>query len=278
MAKTKNTLHVPLVVTGYILFGLLVVATLLSTTIPFGRILFDPRSLHLNVAVMMIALTVGAILPVLIGYLIGDHAVKGKSRLSHHFNGVLFGLLAYWLIMLSVFIPIPNELVRDFNTRTIVVNLVPSICIAIVTIVLAIAHVRSRQAKQDVLDYKPFSVLLIAAIGAIPLLSFINNIATNSVNIYTFVSPLAIIVLGVISYVTLLKARLSVYSRVVWAAVSLSVLFIAVYVSFQLVNSIATYLEPRPTMESQSLETWGAFILALVGWGIYWAKQVKVLR
>lgn len=280
MVKTKKTNpHSPLVITGYILFALLIVAVLLSTTIPFGRMLFDPRVLRNNVAVITVALTVGAILPVFVGYMIGDHSVKSKSRLSHHFSGILFGLLAYWLMtLMSVLVLIPNELSMGYNARIILINLIPSIGVAIITTILAIAHVRSRQAKHDILEYKPFSVVLISSIAVLPIWSLVNNIVTNSVNLYTFVSPAIIIGLGLVSYVSLRKTRLSKYGRLTWSVISISVAFVAIYVTSQLVDTVATYIDARPTMESQLIVSGIGLILALAGWIFYWSKQVKSLR
>ena len=280
MVKTKKTNpHSPLVITGYILFALLIVAVLLSTTIPFGRMLFDPRVLRNNVAVITVALTVGAILPVFVGYMIGDHSVKSKSRLSHHFSGILFGLLAYWLMtLMSVLVLIPNELSMGYNARIILINLIPSIGVAFITTILAIAHVRSRQAKHDVLEYKPFSVVLISSIAVLPIWSLVNNIVTNSVNLYTFVSPTIIIGLGLVSYVSLRKTRLNKYGQSAWSAISISVAFVAIYVMSQLVDTVATYIDARPTMESQLIVSGIGLILALAGWIFYWSKQVKSLR
>lgn len=280
MVKTKNksTQH-PLVITGYVLFALLVISVLLSTTIPFGRMLFDPRVLHNNVALITIALTVGAILPVLVGYIIGDHSVRSKSRLSHHFNGVLFGLLAYWLMMLlSVFVLIPSELPIGYNAKIILINLVPSLGVTIATTILAIAHVRSRVVKQDILDYKPFSVMLITSILVLPVWSLVHDIVTNSVGYYSFLSPAIIVVLGLIAYASLRKTSLASYSKVVWSAVAVSVAFMTAYVVSQLVYAIAMYIDARPTMESQLVVSAVGLALALAGWIFYWSKQVKLLR
>jgi len=283
MIKTKNkTIHVPLVVTGYILFSLLVVATLLSTTIPWGQMLIAnlTRVSHYNLAVFFIALTVGAVLPVLLGYIIGNSSVKSKSKLSHHFNGVLFGLLAFWIMTIfAVLVTIPSELFSSQpNERVILINLLPCIGVAIITTIIAIVHARSRQSKHDILLYKPFSVSLIASIVVLPLWSLINNISTNSVSVDSFVSLLTVLILGVLSYVTLRKAKLSTYDKVVWSAVSVSVFFVASFVSSQLISVASDFLLSRPTMETYTLLRWGSFILALVAWSVYWIWQAKALR
>ncbi len=280
MIKTKKkSIHVPLVVSGYVLFSLLIIATLLSTTIPFGILLFNPRVLHHNVAVITIALTVGSFLPVLIGYVIGDRSTKSKNRLSHHFNGVLFGLLAFQVLTSPLLMVIPADLFAgDFNMRIIVFNVLPSVGVAIVTSILAIAHVRSRQAKHDILEYKPFPVLLIASMIVMPLWSLVNNIITNSVSVNSFMSLVIIIFLGLISYVSLRKTQLSKFNKVAWSSVSVSMVFVVTYASPQLVYAIATYLNARPTMEDQAIVSGIGVVLALVGWLVYWVIQVKTLR
>lgn len=280
MTKThKLNEYLPLVIAGYGLFSLLIIATLLSTTIPWGMMLFNPRVLHYNVAVFALALTIGSFLPVLVGYMIGDHSVKSNNKLRHHFNGILFGLFAYWMMtLLAVLVIIPPEgFTADARIRIVLANLLPSIGVAVVTTIFAIAHVRSRQARHDLLLYKPFVVVLIAAIAILPLWSLINNIVTSSVSIYSFVSLIIVAVIGLISYVTLHKTKLNTFDKVAWSAVSVSVLFVAVYVSSLLASVILNYML-TPTMEAQTIMHIGGCVLALAGWSIYWIKQVKSLK
>jgi hypothetical protein len=280
MVKTKKqSVHSPLVTTGYILFFLLVLATLFSTTIPFGRMLFDPRVLYGNVAIITISLTIGAILPALIGYIIGSYSVKSKNKLSHNFNGVLLGILGFWLMTSwAVMITIPDAVFADQNVRMLSLNVLPAIAVAIIATTVSIVHTRSRNAKQDILEYWPYAVLLIASILVLPVWSLINNIATNSVNLYSFVSLVIILVLGLISYIALRRTPLSRYRKLLWSAVSISVLFIAMYISNQLVNAMVVYLQPYLTAEAQLDASLVGYVIALIGWAIYWFKQARTLR
>lgn len=276
MAKTNNT-HKPLVITGYILFVLLAASVFVSTTLPFATIIAHPQSIKINAMVAMVSLSVGALLPVLVGYFIGDHSVKTKSKLSHHFNGILFGLLAYWWMTLAmVFASIPIHMLADNNMRLVLTNLVPSIFVAIVTCVIAVMHVRSKRAKYDVLEYQPFVGMLLVSVIAMPLFSVVNNFLTNSVSVYTFVTPLIVTVLGSITYVTLNKHRLSKLQKVAWSTVAVSVLFVMVFVANMFETALASYLW-QPTAEMQGMSTWLAFIAALVAWAIYWIAQRKTL-
>lgn len=282
MAKTKTkraNIHRPLVMMGYILFVLLVIGVILSTIIPFGTILFHPNSMKINVAVVLLALTVGAILPVLIGYFIGDHSVKSKSKLNHHFNGVLFGLLAYWIVtVFSIFMPNLSQLFTDHNIRIVLTNLSLCVGVGIITTVLAAMHVRSTKSQHDLLEYKPFVVVLVALIVVMPIIGFFNNIATNSINVYSFVPIGVVMLIGLASYVSLLRVRLVVSGRVAWSAIAVSILFVALYVFSMLESSVSSYLTPYPTMESQALGSIVASVLAVVSWLVYWVLQVKVLR
>lgn len=280
MTKTqKINIHSPLVTTGYILFTLLIVAVILSTVIPFGKMLFDPRVLHYNVALFTIALTIGALLPATLGYVIGGTSIRSKSKLSHHFNGVVFGLLAYWIMMIvSAFVSIPSEhLVTSPGVRAVLVNLLPSIGVAIISTVLAVAHVRSRQTKQDIIEFKPFSVVLVASIVLLPVWSLVNNILTQNVGWYSFM-PLAItVVIGVLSYATLHRSKLSPTNKVAWSAVSVSVTYVALFILSEFTIGVSYYVNAIPTMEFQAIVSSVGWVLAFVVWSTYWYRQVKSL-
>ena len=278
--KTNNNIHRPLVITGYTLFILLLIAVLISTTIPMGMMLFNPRVLHYNVAVLAVALTIGALLPFLVGYLIGDRSTKSKNKINHHFNGVLFGLLGYWTMTLStVFIMLPAELFGDdVKTRVIVANIIPTIITGAIAIILATMHNRSRHAKGDVIDYKPFSLVLIGSIVLMVLSSIVNNFVTNSVGFYTFIGPAVLLVLGPAVYVSLRGAKLTTYAKATWTAVSLSVAFMALFVTSLLAHDVSNYFITYPTMETQSATSIIGALLGIAGWLIYWIKQVKLLR
>lgn len=276
MIKTKNQpVHRTLVTTGYILFALLVVATLISTTIPFGMMLFNPKVLHYNVATFTVALTVGALLPAIVGYLVGDRAVKSKSKLSHHFNGVLFGLMSYWLMSIVTVVINFEYLTAAPSARMAILNLVPSIGVAIITSIIAIMHVRSRQAKHDLIEYKPFVITLLVAVVFMPVYSLINSAVTSGVDVYSLTTLGLLVLLGAISYLTLRKTKLSRMSKLAWSAISVTVLYVMIYVSYQLFPTIVYYFQAQPTMEFQGMTGSIAWVLALIGWIIYWVTQVK---
>ena len=226
----------------------------------------------------MISLTIGALLPVVVGYIIGDHSIKSKSKLSHHFNGMLFGLLAYWFMVLTtVFITIPPQHFPDNNVRLVLVNLLPGFSVVIIAVIISLMHVRSRQAKLDVLEYKPFVLIFILSIIVMPLFSVINNIATNSVSLYTFLVPAITVLVGLIAYLSVRKLKLSNLQKLGWSAVSLSVLFVTVFVMNLFESAVMSYLW-QPSADIQAIGSWVAFAIAVAGWLIYWTYQVRVLQ
>lgn len=278
--QTSLKAYVPLVTVGYILFAALVVATLLSTTIPFGLALFHPRAMHFNIAVATISLTVGAIVPVVVGYFVGDRAVKSTSKLQHHFSGILFGLLGFWLMIIvpplafipeSVFGPNPN-------VRMALMNIIPSVLVAIVTSILAVAHVHGSKARASIVTFKPFMVLLVLSIFSLPIWGLVSDVLSGMIGAYSFILIGLTVLFGVASFLSLYKIKLGADEKLTWSAVSVSVLFTAWFVFTQLTSVISSYVVSMPTMEVQAIESWLAIGLALAVWLAYWVWQVKSLR
>ena len=280
MVKTKNkNVYVPLVVTGYTLFTLLVITTLSSTTIPLGILLFNPKVLHYNVTMLLVALTAGALLPVIVGYYIGDNSVKTKSKLSHHFAGMLFGLFAFLIMILpSTFTILSPVFSGESREMSLAIHaLLPSVCIAVIATIISIAHVRSHKANQDILQYKPFSIAFVSLILLL-LASIVQNIAANTMSFYSFVPIIFTAVLGSLLYATLHKVKMNQFEKVVWSAVSISVLLVALYVLSQCISLLMDFVIRTPTMEQSMIVSGAGVILAFVTWGIYWFKQVSALK
>lgn len=277
--KTKNS-HTPLVFIAYVLFALLIVSIILSTLIPFGGLLFTPRVLYWNVILLTVFLVVGAILPVLIGYFVGDQSVKSKSKLTHHFNGVLFGLLAYWMMtIVSMIMSIQSDyFMQSPNWGVIIQNVVPSAVIALVTCSLAVAHVRGRQARQDILDYKPYSALLITLTLLAPVIWSLPGIFLNQdYSLYPIVQLVITLIIGAVSFISLQKTAMSLYSKIVWSAVSITVAYVAVYVFLQLIPSVSNYFVQISSIQQQDIENILGWALAFICWIVYWIFQVRFL-
>lgn len=278
MIKTKNkNIHLPLVIIGYILFSLLIIETLISTIIPYGIILFsNPEVFYRSGSVNIITLVSGGLLPPLLSYIIGNNSVKTKSRLNHHFTGMLFGLLSFWIMLALIFgITIPPEFLQDhLIARIVLINTLPILGVVVVSTVLAVAHARGQYAKQDILEYKPFSVSLIIATLSLPIWFFIQNLAVNIVGVNTITPLVMIAISGSISFITLQKTKLSTYTKLAWAAVSTTILCISIYTIALVISLITRYQPEVSIIVSVDAITYG---LAFLAWVFYWINQADSL-
>jgi len=103
------------------------------------------------------------------------------------------------------------------------------------------------------------------------------NIVAQEVSVYSFMALATALVPGIISYLSLRKSKLKPFTKVVWSAVSVTVAFVAMYVAYPLASSILNYVVPMSSMELQATVGGAAWIVALVGWAVYWYLQVKAL-
>lgn len=274
----KNLVQRPLVFAGFILFGLLVLGWILSTAVPFGKMLFTPNVLHFNVAVILIGLTVGALLPFVIGYVIGDGSVKSKNKVSHSFNGVLFGLLAYWIMTtLSLWVAIPSDSFSSVRWQILIVNLIPAAGVAIITAALATSHILSRYSKHDVDEYKPFIVAFVGFTLLMPVWTCIENIISGAFYWQSFVPLASIVIIGAISYITSARTKLAQLGRVFWSTVSISILHLALYAFLGVIHWVFNYAFPASSASYQTTGSVIGWALGLGLWLVYWQAQVRTL-
>jgi len=168
---SENSQRKITIIFGYSLFVAALVTVMVSTVIPLSKILFNPASMHLNVIAMLLSFVAAAIVPFIVAYVIGDKTTRTKNRVTHHYNGILFGVLAYWLSMLFSFIgsstvgPI-RQAIPEFWLST-VVNSWPILAnILVITIIAVSYHNRTQKAGESVLQYRPYQILLLAAVIA----------------------------------------------------------------------------------------------------------------
>jgi hypothetical protein len=156
---------------GYILFAITLVALFIFTVIPFTRLALDPHTInHANTTILLVALVAGAVLPMLISYFLGDRATHVKNKASHHYNGVLFGIAAYWVALFFNMTSYSNEIfssIRDnFIFFPIVNNAWPILTTSIVMIIVALTYVKHQKNKSSVLEHRPYQIVLIGSIVA----------------------------------------------------------------------------------------------------------------
>lgn len=236
--KTDNFKKITILF-GYVLFTLLLITVTISTIIPFGSMLLNPIVRHLNVAVLLVSLVAGAILPPLISYLIGDRVTHSKSKLDHHFNGILFGFASYWLSLSFFFIGsdvISN--IRSAFSEPLATALTtwPILATLVILAAVAVGYAKSKRKVVSIMEYKPYQATLFVSVVA----TFVYILLHQSydpdmkwvVSLLYVVVP--VILIGV-SY-SILPTRLynSVSARLVGAVVAVSVGSIASSIAGQL--------------------------------------------
>lgn len=225
---------------GYVLFALLLVAVTISTIMPMGLLFFNPAARHFNVAVLLTSLVAGVILPPLISYLIGDRATHSKSKIDHHFNGVLFGIASYWLSMFFFFIG--SDVISDIRSKfaeplaTAIAGWPILATLAVVAIV-AVGYVTSKKKQTSVLDYKPYLMVLFAGLMATFAYILLNQIyvanASWVISVLYVIIPAALV--GASYKVLPVKNYTSTRARLAGAVVAVSIGYIASSIAGQLI-------------------------------------------
>ncbi len=162
--KRNDMLQKTTILFGYTLFVLLVLGTMFSTVVPFGVLAFQPHVRHINVLVTLLTLTISALLPLILAYIVGDKTTRTKNAKAHHLNGILLGFLAYWL---SVFIGLVGSDVtvdiRQAVSEPLASVLIcwPVVLTLLITIWVALNHTLRRTGT--LLEYGPYQALLIVS-------------------------------------------------------------------------------------------------------------------
>ncbi|MEO5950711.1 MAG: hypothetical protein ABIQ04_04655 [Candidatus Saccharimonadales bacterium] len=244
MVKHKNTFSAQNKVTinfGYALFALTVLSFLLSTAIPFGSILFVPTAKHFNIFIIIIAFAVAAIFPALISYLIGDRATHAKNKLIHHYNGVLFGVAAFWIAQLFAVsglyeglsmsgLPVPISL--------LVSNIVPVVLTILLITGIAVSYAKSNK-NTSVLLHRPYQVLLIATVIGLLFYLVLNQKYETGLSTLLGIASIAVPILLVgISYKVLSSYKTSQLTRLTDAIVAMSMGWITIYLAYSLTSLI----------------------------------------
>ncbi len=186
---------------GYALF--VIAAVLLVVSILPWFNLAEPSSFNTDALVFVIAFVLAALAPAIVGYFIGDRASTSKSPLIHHYSGVLFGILGFWLAtVLSTLSGVLGwfGFVNSMPLHSLTTVLPAT---AAIIILIALGALYAKRTKHQVMldDYLPFRALLISSFLALFLVTGI--IATidsfNSIDVWgsfaVFVLPSVFMVL-----------------------------------------------------------------------------------
>ncbi len=160
------------IIFGYSLFVVAIIAMIVSTVIPWSMLLLNATVNHLNIIMILLSFIAASMVPFLVAYVIGDKITRTKNKVTHHYNGVLFGVLAYWLSMFfsyasSSTVMAIRKAVPQVWLSEIIISWPILATIAIITIIAVRYHARTQKAGESVINYKPYQVLLLASVVAL---------------------------------------------------------------------------------------------------------------
>lgn len=157
---------------GYGLFIFTVIALVVSI-IPWFSIYSFPFFTETDVTLLLVSFAFAALAPPLVGYLAGDGATSSSSKLVHHYNGVLFGILGIWLWLTASMASTVIQWIfsAQDNLQHAVYSIAPAAFAALVTIILAIFYARSTRHQVSLIDYRPYRWTLILSAVALILVT-----------------------------------------------------------------------------------------------------------
>jgi hypothetical protein len=264
---TENSQRKITIIFGYSLFVMALVTVIVSTVIPWSILLLDSTVKHLNVIITLLSFIAAAIVPFLVAYIMGDKTTRTKNKVVHHYNGVLFGVVAYWLSLFfssigsSTVSPV-RQAIPEFWMST-VVNSWPILAnILVITIIAMSYHARPQKAGESVLQYRPYQVLLLSSVIATLALTQ-QYLADGYQLIGLLYIAISAIFIG-ISYMVLRKVHPFKLARLSSAIVAFSFGIITMGFAGQLASVIGYNI----------LTTLAVTGISLVAWALYlWARR-----
>jgi hypothetical protein len=235
------------IVFGYSLFLLTLVMLTVSTVIPFTELLFNPTvTRHFNTLIILISLTLGAILPTIVSYIMGDSATHSKNKTSHHYNGVLFGIAAYWLSILFMFIRIettPNIMTSFVEPWSSIIASWPVLATIIVMLFVSITYAKNQKNKSSVLQHRPYQVVLVGSFAVLSIyLAIIGDYSIAMFAVASIASLMLQIVLIIITYKLLSKSRPSKAVRLSEAIIAITISGVAVSLTSQFIGQLNPFI------------------------------------
>ena len=273
----KDTFPKYTVIFGYALLISALLLELIGTGLLINHIATnrtdDMRSRFITVIILM---SVSVTLPPLISYFTGELSTKKKlSKLTHHFNGVLFASTAFvlWLLITTInFHWIVQPDISFIPGRFL--QFWPALPAIIIMIALGISYAKSK-TNDTVLSFKPFNITLLVAVfgwmtvglfslfeqlsSTYTLQAFANSILPNALN--TFV----IIGMFIFAYNIHLSRQYPLLKRVASAG-TMTIIGI-------LILSIIAQLAARVTEHSSTLAA--SFMSATLGL-IIWLTYLRL--
>lgn len=255
------------IATGYILFSLMVLGLVLGTVVPAAQLLMAPHVRTVNVLVFLISLVVSALLPALIAYAVGGASTRAKSHQVHHYNGVMFAVLAYWVTV--VFSQYSFGMINFIHATfspvigTALGFMVPVVEVAVVIGILAFYYHRGARKQQGIAAYRPYqlSLLFIALLFFVtfPLQQALGGMSST----YSVIVAMVELGLLALAYICLLPLRIGALHRSTLAVVGATLAIIAQYVVSQFMPGAYTVVDGAQVISLTTMFLVSAMLLAL---------------
>jgi hypothetical protein len=246
--KSTDTQKKVTIAFGYSLFAITIITLIIFTIIPFGGLAFDPHTInHTNTIILLITLVAGAIGPTLISYFLGDRATHIRNKTSHHYNGVLFGIAAYWMTLFFDFTSIGTGIFSGIMQDNslffpIVNNAWPIVTTSIIMIIVALTYAKHQKNKSSVLEHRPYRIVLIGSFVAFIGFLLIGYASQNFNSDDTLLSVLSLLTPIIITIVAfaVLKSQSSKSVRLATSIVVMSIGAIASSLAGQIISSVVS--------------------------------------
>lgn len=252
------------VIFGYGLFLIIILSVILWTIIPLGTALFHPTARHFNIVVLLITFAAAAVLPALGSYILGDRATHIKNKALHHYNGVLFGLAAYWAASALSWIGF-NQFVNTSEPPTpltiVIANGVPIILTIAAMAFVAITYAKKQKNKSSVLEHRPYQIALVGSIIALYLSIAMDGNYSAGDAIWTSILSYAFpVLITLVSYGALAKYHTSRPARITDAVIAMSI----AHITLSSIGPFMAYLH----LHWYATMIW-SYVFALVVWVAY---------
>lgn len=241
------------ITTGYILFAFMVLGLVTNTIVPSVSLFFIPHIRFVNMLVFLVSLVVSALLPAIMAYAMGDASTRTKSKQLHHYNGVVFAILAYWVYV--VFGQISPDLTSFVGNifpvpiDTAVRFMIPVAVTLIAVGALAFYYHRGGNKRLGITEYRPFQLSILALMAVYFIVIPVQQMANGLWSAYEGAVFAVEIGFLLASYLCLVRLRMSVLQRVMLSVIGLTFALIAQYLVSQLMPGAYTItggLQPIP--------------------------------
>ncbi len=270
----QRSAHITIVY-GYALFF----AALLFTSVTLytmGQVLFAALFNHAMIIAIMIGSAAALVIPLFIAYITGSYATHAPSRQLHHYNGVLFGVLGFWLslvITLGDWLLFSSPMTQEWFFN-IGIRLLPAIITIVIVAMLGLLYARQTKHQQSLMTFKPFVMTLISVIVLLFIMNVYgyifnpyDNVAVNTdvMMIIITLAPAALFAAGALfGYWRARKAGGSRMEGVVKGIIAVTFLVLAFTVAQQLISLI-----PNATLNGGVMSSLYSLIISIAVWVSY---------